>query len=397
MAKQKAIEKVYDEWEASYEALPQWSVAMCDIVRGSIVQLDAVKAYGNDELVHNVQILRRIFWSFAPCIRAFRHCKPLVQVDRTHLYGKYKGALLVAVAQDGNQNIFPIGFAIVEGETADGWHFFLENLRKHVVTQDGVGIISDRHESINAAIRRSTRQWEPPKAFDIYCIRHIAANFLRRFKTPYLHKLVVRMGYSRTESEFNIHYERLRQHGEIYTDWLNEIPREKWVLAYDGGHQWGYMTTNLVECINSVLKGARNLPITPLVRATYFRLAELFARKGCEAYARKKAGHIFSDAMTTQLQSNEQASRNLCVTVFDRRNETFLVQDVNNNQEYKVQLRQRYCDCGDIQTDKYPCRHVTAACSSQNIDWRCYVEDVYKINELCKVYKEFGVIGNEST
>ncbi|XP_027346414.1 uncharacterized protein LOC113858129 [Abrus precatorius] len=334
MTKQKAIEKVYGEWEASYEALPQWSVAMCDVVCGSIVQLDAIKAYRNDELVPDVQILRCIFWSFAPCIRAFRHCKPLVQVDGIHLYGKYNGALL-----------------------------------------DGVGIIFDRHKSINVAIKRSNGQWEPPKAFHMYCIRHIAANFLRRFKTPYLHKLVVRMGYSRTESEFNIHYEQLRQRGEVYIDWLNKIPREKWVLAYDGGHRWGHMTTNLVECINSVLKGAR-----------------------CEAYTRKKAGHIFSEAMTTRLQSNEQESRNLCVTVLDRRNETFLVQDVNNNQEYKVQLRQRYCDCGDIQTDRYLCRHVIAACSSQNIDWRCYVEDVYKINELCKVYKKkFGVIGNEST
>ena len=117
-----------------------------------------------------------------------------MQVDGTHLYGKYKGALLVAVAQDGNQNILPIAFAIVEGETADAWHFFLDNLRKYVVTRDGVGIISDRHESINAAIRRSNGQWEPPRAFHMYCVRHIVANFLRRFKAPYLHKLVVHMG-----------------------------------------------------------------------------------------------------------------------------------------------------------------------------------------------------------
>ena len=194
MAKQKAIEKVFGQWEASFEALPQWCVAMCDAVRGSVVQLDAAEAYREDELVPDVRILRRVFWSFGPCIRAFRHCKPLVQVDGTHLYGKYKGALLVAVARDGNQNILPVAFAIVEGETADAWHFFLDNLRKHVVTRDGVGIISDRHESINAAIRRSNGQWEPPRAFHMYCIRHIAANFLRRFKAPYLHKLVVRMG-----------------------------------------------------------------------------------------------------------------------------------------------------------------------------------------------------------
>ena len=32
MTKQKAIEKVFGQWEASFEALLQWCVAMCDVV-----------------------------------------------------------------------------------------------------------------------------------------------------------------------------------------------------------------------------------------------------------------------------------------------------------------------------------------------------------------------------
>ncbi|RYR52240.1 hypothetical protein Ahy_A06g027160 [Arachis hypogaea] len=114
------------------------------------------------------------------------------RVDGTHLYGKYKGCLLVAVSQDGNNNIVPIAFAIVEGETSDAWHFFLSNLRQHVVTRDGVGLISDRHESINAAVERSNRAWSPPRAFHMFCIRHIESNFLRKFKAPYLQKLDIR-------------------------------------------------------------------------------------------------------------------------------------------------------------------------------------------------------------
>lgn len=50
----------------------------------------------------------------------------VVQVDGTWLYGKYRGTLLMAVAQDGNRNIFPIAFALVEGETEEAWSFFLE-------------------------------------------------------------------------------------------------------------------------------------------------------------------------------------------------------------------------------------------------------------------------------
>ena len=75
----------------------------------------------------------------------------------------------------------------------------------------------------------------------------------------------------------------MHQHGTVYTDWLDEIPLEKWIQAFDGGYRYGHMTTNLVKCMNSVLKGTRNLPITALVRMIYFRLAELFARKGREA------------------------------------------------------------------------------------------------------------------
>ena len=78
------------------------------------------------------------------------------------------------------------------------------------------------------------------------------------------------------------------------------------------------MTMNLVECVNSILKGACNLPITTLVRATYFRLVELFARKGSEAHVLRNAGYIFSEVVTTRLQSNKQPSRNFHVSQFDR-------------------------------------------------------------------------------
>ncbi|RYQ89461.1 hypothetical protein Ahy_B09g096091 isoform B [Arachis hypogaea] len=303
----------------------------------AIVHFETMNAYQGDDLVSDIRVLHRVFWSYYPCIRAFRHCKPIVQVDGTHLYGKYKGCLLVAVSQDGNNNIVPIAFAIVEGETSDAWHFFLSNLRQHVVTRDGVGLISDRHESINAAVERSNGAWSPPRAFHMFCIRHIESNFLRKFKAPYLQKLVVNIGYSRTVREY------------------------EYALAFDGGYRWGHMTTNLVECINSVLKGARNLPITALVKATFYRLNELFTRKRAEAEARINAGHVFSELVTTKLHANQLAS-------------------------------------GNIQVDRIPCRHVFACCANQRLDWQLYVHDVYKMDQVRRVYRaRFRPLGNPST
>jgi len=68
--------------------------------------------------------------SFGPCIKGFAYCKPIVQVDGTCLYGKYTGTLLIATAQDGANHIFPIAYAIVEGETTSAWWFFSKEFAK---------------------------------------------------------------------------------------------------------------------------------------------------------------------------------------------------------------------------------------------------------------------------
>ncbi|RYR40670.1 hypothetical protein Ahy_A09g046422 [Arachis hypogaea] len=85
--------------------------------------------------------------------------------------------------------------------------------------------------------------------------------------------------YTKTVEEYNINYKRLEERGKAYARWCDAIGLKHWVLAFDEGHRWSDMITNLVECINSVLKGARNLPVLALVRATYYRLNEHFTRK----------------------------------------------------------------------------------------------------------------------
>ena len=45
-----------------------------------------------------IRIFGRAFWTFEPCIRAFKHCRPVMSVDGTFLTGQFKGTLLIAVA-----------------------------------------------------------------------------------------------------------------------------------------------------------------------------------------------------------------------------------------------------------------------------------------------------------
>ncbi|GMI67599.1 hypothetical protein HRI_000429200 [Hibiscus trionum] len=76
--------------------------------------------------------------------------------------------------------------------------------------------------------------------------------------------------------------------------YVAKILKEKWTNAYDGGFRYGHMTTNLAEAINSSLKGVQNLPVTAIVKATYFRLAKLFASLGKEVVVMKQRDRTFN-------------------------------------------------------------------------------------------------------
>ena len=55
-----------------------------------------------DSNMQNIEIFQRMFWSFKPSIEGFEHCRLVLSIDGTHLHGKYKGTLLIAMGCDGN-------------------------------------------------------------------------------------------------------------------------------------------------------------------------------------------------------------------------------------------------------------------------------------------------------
>ena len=72
----------------------------------------------------NTEIFQCVFLSFKPSIEGFEHCRPVLSIDSTHLYGKYKGMLLIAMGCDENNQLFPLEFAINKGENIDSWGWF---------------------------------------------------------------------------------------------------------------------------------------------------------------------------------------------------------------------------------------------------------------------------------
>ncbi|XP_015969910.1 uncharacterized protein LOC107493324 [Arachis duranensis] len=185
MAKQKAVALIYSDWDESYNELPRWVLGVQLTMPGTIAVLRTSPVRVGGQVDESQAYFHRLFRMFPPCIEAFRHCKPLVSIDGTHLYGKYGGTLLIAIAQDGNSNILPVAFAL------------------HVTPQPGLLVISDRHNGIKAALEAPDGGWLPLSAYRAFCIRHIATNFALTFKGKEARRLLVNAAYVKTEVKFD--------------------------------------------------------------------------------------------------------------------------------------------------------------------------------------------------
>jgi len=194
MSKQKVIAIEYGDWEESYAKLSSWLKHMQNNFLGSYFQIlhdDFI--VGNRVSREHLQF-HRVFWTFGQCKEAFNYCKPMIQVDGTHLYGKYRGTLLMATSQDENDGVLPLAFAVVEGETLTAWSWFLTHLREHVIDKNGICLISDCHTSIKSTFANKALGWQPPHAYHVYCVRHIASNFNRKFNNVKQKEMLKKLG-----------------------------------------------------------------------------------------------------------------------------------------------------------------------------------------------------------
>ncbi|RVW92837.1 Serine/threonine-protein phosphatase 7 long form-like [Vitis vinifera] len=135
-AKRKAMTRLFSDWYKSYAELPRFFLALEQSNPGCIMYSKMVPRNNTNE-----EIFQRVFWAFTPSIKGFAHCRPVLSIDGTHLYGKYKRTLLIAMGCD-----------VAVNETYSGW------------TQ--------------------------PDACHRFCMRHLASNFNTKFKDKTLKDLM---------------------------------------------------------------------------------------------------------------------------------------------------------------------------------------------------------------
>lgn len=67
-------------------------------------------------------------------------CRSVIGIDGCFLKGVCRGVLLVAIGRDGNGQMYPIAWSVVESENLEAWTWFLYLLKKDLELQEGDGL-----------------------------------------------------------------------------------------------------------------------------------------------------------------------------------------------------------------------------------------------------------------
>ena len=131
-------------------------------------------------------------------IKGFRFIRKVISLDGTHLKTKYKGVMLIASAQDGNFQIYPMAFGFVDSENDASWEWFLMRLRDQIPYSNELVFISDQNKSICLSIAKVY-----PLSHHGACRWHLGNNIMTNFKGAGLKQVFDVIADTYSKSEFS--------------------------------------------------------------------------------------------------------------------------------------------------------------------------------------------------
>ncbi|XP_019089135.1 PREDICTED: uncharacterized protein LOC109127961 [Camelina sativa] len=147
--------------------------------------------------------------------------------------GKYKGCLVAASGQDGNMQIFPLAFGVVDGENEGGWVWFFENLKKFIPDEEALVFVFDKHASIYAALGLATVVSKAARAY--------------------------------TVGDFRYWWREIENRKPACATYLTEIGLPHWTLSHFPRDRYNIMSSNISESLNAAMQTAVDYPIVSMV------------------------------------------------------------------------------------------------------------------------------------
>ncbi|KAK9038834.1 hypothetical protein V6N11_023682 [Hibiscus sabdariffa] len=212
----------------------------------------------------NKAIFHRMYICFDALKKGWKEgCRPFIGVDGCFLKTATQGELLVAIGRDGNNQMFPVAWAVVEGEGKESWKWFLTKLMQDLNHPDGEGLtlMSDQQKGLVPIINQFF-----PALEHRMCARHIYSNWHKKWKGMNRKIQFWNCVRSTFVEDFDDQLKILEEMGATSTNDLLAIPPLHWSRAYfTGNSKCDVVDNNLAEAFNGWIVDARCHPIISML------------------------------------------------------------------------------------------------------------------------------------
>ncbi|XP_057785642.1 uncharacterized protein LOC131003177 [Salvia miltiorrhiza] len=361
-----AIEMMYGAFEQSYQRLPTYLYLLRERNPGTLYDVQTSTLTGE---------FRYMFLALGQSIHAFKHhLRPVIVVDGTHLKGKNKGVLFIAVTKDGNEGVFPLAIGLGPIENDESWTYFFSMLRMSLGDPpDDLLIVSDQHTSIQSAIESIY-----PNVSHGLCFYHIQKN-LARFGR-HVAEIYKNAAYSYRHEVFNFNFTALEAHNPAGAyKRLTDIGVQRWARSKCPVRRYGFMTSNAAESMNARLLWARRLPVCAMLEVYRSIVEQWFEQRRAAALARD---HEITEEAFRKLSLSVELGRRY--KVWGTTTHVFKVE--SENRTTFVDLQSLTCDYREFDLDMIPCRHACAAIRHANLNVYDFVGRYFKQHALLQTY-----------
>lgn len=135
-------------------------------------------------------------------------------MDGCFLKRQYGGQLLAACGIDPNNNWYPFCYAIVEAETKETWHWFINYMRDDLDVVDSAEwtMISDKQKGLLDAVSILL-----PNAEHIFCVLHMLVNMsVAGFRGLAYKDYLLQAAYSTAITRYNHFMNELAKYDEMH-------------------------------------------------------------------------------------------------------------------------------------------------------------------------------------
>ncbi|KAG5224447.1 Short-chain dehydrogenase-reductase [Salix suchowensis] len=358
--KERSMAALHGTFEEGFRLLP----AYCEQIRktnpGSIA---SVFATGQENC------FQRLFISYRASIYGFVNaCRPLLELDRAHLKGKYLGTILCAAAVDADDALFPLAIATVDVENDENWMWFMSELRKLLgVNTDNMPrltILSERHKSIVEAVETHF-----PSAFHGFCLRFVSENFRDTFKNTKLVNIFWNAVYALTAAEFESKITEMVEISQDVIPWFQHFSPQLWAVAYFDELLYNWA----LEC--------HELPIVQMAEHIRHQLTSWFNN-------RRDIGMSWTSILVPSAEKRilEAIADAHCYQVLRANEVEFEI--VSTERTNIVDIRSRVCSCRRWQLYGLPCAHAAAALISCGQNAHLFAEPCFTVASYRETYSE---------